>query len=92
MYFSGLTDFRGHSSRNCKHETDEKGDAKKTLVLSHTFNNHFACGAHTLIMESTRRNAYDAAFKLKAINLAIQEGNKASSQKLGANESMLRRC
>lgn len=42
-------------------------------------------------MESTRRKAYDAAFKLKAIDLSIQEGNRAAARKLGVNESMVRR-
>ena len=51
---------------------------------------HFAHHAHTLIMENTRRNAYDAAFKLKAIDLAVEEGNRAAARKLGINESMVR--
>ena len=34
-------------------------------------------------MENTRRNAYDAALKLKAIDLAVEEGNKAAASKLG---------
>ncbi len=42
-------------------------------------------------MENTRRNAYDAAFKLKAIDLAVEEGNRAAARKLGINESMVRR-
>lgn len=37
-------------------------------------------------MKYTQRNAYGAAFKMKAINLAIQEGVVAQ-----ANESMVRR-
>lgn len=40
-------------------------------------------------MESTRRKAYDASFKLKAIDLSIQEGNRAAARKLGVNESMV---
>ena len=36
------------------------------------------------------RNAYDAAFKLKAIDLAVEEGNRAAAHKLGINESMVR--
>ncbi len=34
-------------------------------------------------MENTQRNAYNAAFKLKAINLAVEEGNRAAARKLG---------
>ncbi|KAK9523800.1 hypothetical protein VZT92_017691 [Zoarces viviparus] len=40
---------------------------------------------------STRRNVYDAAFKLKAIHLAAEEGNRAAARSLGINESMVRR-
>ena len=41
-------------------------------------NRLFSCGfhAHTLIMENARRNAYDLAFKLKAIDQAVKKGNK----------------
>ncbi|XP_059809494.1 activating transcription factor 7-interacting protein 1-like isoform X6 [Hypanus sabinus] len=42
-------------------------------------------------MENTRRKAYDAAFKLKAINLAVEEGNRAAAHNFGINESMVRR-
>lgn len=42
-------------------------------------------------MENKRRNAYDAAFKLKAVNLAVNEGNSAAARTLGINESMVRR-
>ena len=42
-------------------------------------------------MENKPRNAYDAAFKLKAINLAVEEGNRAAACYLGINESMVRR-
>ena len=45
----------------------------------------------TSIMPKTRRNAYDAAFKLKAIELAIEKGNRAAAYELGVNESMIRR-
>ncbi|KAL7843474.1 hypothetical protein AOLI_G00249860 [Acnodon oligacanthus] len=31
---------------------------------------------------------HDAAFKLKAIDLAVEEGNRAAARKLGINESM----
>ena len=58
------------------------------LILQIT---HFALRARTLIMEKTRRNAYDAAFKLKAISLAVEEGNRAASRTFGINESMVRR-
>uniref|UniRef100_A0AAQ4RF46 HTH CENPB-type domain-containing protein n=1 Tax=Gasterosteus aculeatus aculeatus TaxID=481459 RepID=A0AAQ4RF46_GASAC len=51
----------------------------------------FALRARTVVMEKARRNAYDAAFKLKAIRLAIKEGNRAAAQTLGVNESMVRR-
>ncbi|XP_030232670.1 zinc finger protein 280C isoform X3 [Gadus morhua] len=47
--------------------------------------------AQTLIMENKRRNAYNAAFKLKAVNLAVKEGNRAAARGLGIHESMLRR-
>ena len=47
--------------------------------------------AQTLILENKCRNAYDAAFKLKAINLAVKEGNRAAARSLGINESMVRR-
>ena len=33
-------------------------------------------------MENTQRNAYDAAFKLKAIDLAVKKGNRAAARKL----------
>lgn len=62
--------------------------ARKTLVF--VLNSHFANHAHTLIMEHTQRNAHDAAFKLKAIALAVEEGNRAAARKLGINESMVR--
>ena len=42
-------------------------------------------------MAKTRRNAYDAAFKLKAIDLAVGKGNRAAARELGLNESMIRR-
>lgn len=35
--------------------------------------------ANTLIMEDTRRNAPDAAFKLMALTLALKEGNGATA-------------
>lgn len=44
----------------------------------------------TLNMD-TRRKAYNAAFKLKAINLAIENGNRAAARHFGINESMVRR-
>lgn len=42
-------------------------------------------------MENKRRHAFDAAFKLKAIDLAVREGNRAAARTLGVNESMVRR-
>ena len=42
-------------------------------------------------MENKGRSAYDAAFKLKAVNLAVKEGNRAAARSLGINESMVRR-
>ena len=42
-------------------------------------------------MKTTRRSSYDASFKLKAIELAIQEENTATARKLSVNESMVRR-
>lgn len=82
---------RGRSKTIFKSKTEGKGDAKKMLVLIVTFNNHFACRTYTRSMEIARRNAYDAAFKLKAIDLSVQKGNRAAARKLGVNESMIRR-
>ena len=45
----------------------------------------------TLIVENKQRNAYDAAFKLKAVNLSVKEGNRPAARTLGINESMVRR-
>ena len=59
-------------------------------MLVCVLNSHFAHHAYTLIMENTGRNAYDAAFKVNAINLAVKEGNRAAAHKLGINESMVR--
>lgn len=42
-------------------------------------------------MENTRRNALDAAFKLKAIDVAVEEGTRVAARKLGINKSMVRR-
>ena len=42
-------------------------------------------------MPKTTRIAYDAAFKLSAISLAVEKGNRAASRELGINESMIRR-
>ena len=42
-------------------------------------------------MPKTTRKAYDAAFKLKAISLAVEKGNRAVSRELGINECMIRR-
>ncbi|XP_061617681.1 uncharacterized protein LOC133471778 isoform X2 [Phyllopteryx taeniolatus] len=42
-------------------------------------------------MPKTRRTAYIAAFKLKAIDLAIEKGNRSAAHELGVNESMIRR-
>ena len=41
-------------------------------------------------METTGRSSYDASFKLKAIKLAIQKGNRAAARNLNVNESMER--
>ena len=51
---------------------------------------HSDYGSHfvTLIMAKTQRNAYDAAFKLKAMDLAVGKGNRAAAQELGLNESI----
>lgn len=59
-----------------KRQMEEVNVKKKTFVLNthNEKNDYFACCAHTLIMESTLRNAYDAVFKLKVISLSIQEG------------------
>ena len=42
-------------------------------------------------MPKTKRMVYDAAFKLKAIELAIEKGNRKAAFKLGINESMVRK-
>ena len=42
-------------------------------------------------MENAKRKAYDAAFKLKAIELADKEGNRAAARKFRIDESMVRR-
>ena len=42
-------------------------------------------------METTRRSSYDSSFKLKAIKLTIQDGNRAAGRKLKVNESIVRR-
>lgn len=42
-------------------------------------------------MDNTHRKAYDASFKLQAIELAIKDGNRAAARQLGINESMVRR-
>lgn len=33
---------------------------------------------------------HDTAFKLKAIDLAVEEGNRGATRKLGINKSMVR--
>ena len=43
-------------------------------------NSDFAHHAHTLITENTEGNAYDEAFKLKAIDPAVEEGNRAAKR------------
>ena len=42
-------------------------------------------------MPKTKRLAYDAAFKLKAIELAIEKRNRKAAFELGINESMVRK-
>ncbi|XP_061662550.1 uncharacterized protein LOC133493307 [Syngnathoides biaculeatus] len=42
-------------------------------------------------MPKMRRTAYIAAFKLKAIDLAMEKGNRSAAHELGVNESMIRR-
>lgn len=58
--------------------------SKKTLF---DFDLVIPCITHTPIVEITRRNAYDAAFKVKG-NLAAKEGKTATARSLGVNESM----
>lgn len=41
---------------------------------------------HTLTKENKRQHVFDAAFKLKAIELAFMEGNTAAVHQLGINE------
>lgn len=41
-------------------------------------------------MAKTRRNAYDAAFKLMVIDLVAGKGNRAVAWELGLNESIIR--
>lgn len=45
----------------------------------------FALHVHTIVMDNTQRNAHDAAFTLKEINFAVQEGNVAAAHKFGIN-------
>lgn len=45
----------------------------------------------TLINMGNTRKTYDADFKLKAITLAVEEGNRSAARNLGINESMVRR-
>jgi transposase-like protein len=40
-------------------------------------------------MRKTKRQAYDAAFKLKAIEGALEVGNRKTAFELGINESMV---
>ena len=42
------------------------------------------------LWKNKRRNPYDAAFKLKAVNLSVKEGNRPAARTLGINESMVR--
>uniref|UniRef100_A0A7N6B6A5 HTH CENPB-type domain-containing protein n=1 Tax=Anabas testudineus TaxID=64144 RepID=A0A7N6B6A5_ANATE len=42
-------------------------------------------------MASTKRHAYDAEFKLKAISHALEHGNRAASREFNINESMVRK-
>lgn len=46
--------------------------------------------AQTIIMENKQRNAYDANFKLKAVDLAVKEGDRAATHTLGISESIVR--
>lgn len=39
----------------------------------------------------TRRSSYDESFRLKAIELVIQEGNRAAAHKVSIDESVVRR-
>ncbi|KAJ0057456.1 hypothetical protein NL108_008648 [Boleophthalmus pectinirostris] len=52
-------------------------------------NSYFAFHTHTLLMD-TRRNADDAAFKLKTIDVSVEEGNRAAARELDISESMVR--
>ena len=64
----------------------------KSLKLTGNSSDHPFCASCTHPHHGeTRRNAYDAAFKLKAISLAVEEGNRAASRTFGINESMVRR-
>lgn len=60
-------------------------------MLNWLLNCHFAHHAHNLIMGNAPRKAYNAAFKLKAIDLGVEEENRAAARKFGINESMVRR-
>lgn len=40
-------------------------------------------------MENKQKNAYDAAFKFKAVDKAFKEGNRVASCTLGISESMV---
>lgn len=41
-------------------------------------------------MENNRRNAFNAAFKVNGIDVAVTEGNGAAARQLRVNESMVR--
>ena len=62
-----------------------------TSLTDRTNTRSKAISRHHCIMPKTRRMAYDAKFKLEAIDLALKKGNRAAAQELGINESMVRR-
>uniref|UniRef100_A0A1A8K219 Uncharacterized protein n=1 Tax=Nothobranchius kuhntae TaxID=321403 RepID=A0A1A8K219_NOTKU len=56
--------------------------------LAHASSRHdeeFFSNPYPLIMVTTRMSSYDAAFKLKAIDLAVKEGNSAAAHGSGKN-------
>lgn len=73
MDLSGLTALRG-----CK--------VNKTLVLRVTLYIHCVCREHALIMKNCIK--HNVAFKLNAVDLVIQEGNRDSARKRGVNQSI----
>lgn len=79
-WITGLTVFRGGVWEEPQKQDRWESWREEEARLKHDFYRWFF--AQTLIMERT----CDAALKLESINLANQEGNRASARQLGADE------